>query len=322
VDRNGPPVAAWESVVGAARVWTVARGHALVWGVDASDGRRYVVKTVGPLRPGPPVADEYRVLVHLRAAGVPVVVPVVSDDGRVAVAHDGADYALLPWVDGEPGGAETGTACARVGAAIGALHRELAGQPWPVRSYRHDLVAQFEESARRLPADVAGRTVTRVAGRVRAALDGLAGVPEQRLHGDCGPGNVLVRDGAVAGLIDLDHLPTGQRLYDLAYYLSHRVRDGAFPSVAGRYVAGYRSANPLTGAELAALPAAVIGAQLSITEWSHRLITEMPDRALPDQPDRYRRGVAALTWLCDHYDGLAAALTGTGGDPFGGPDGA
>jgi Ser/Thr protein kinase RdoA (MazF antagonist) len=306
-------------VLGEARVREVARGHALVWGVAAEDGRRYVVKTVGPLRPGPPVADEYRVLVHLRAAGVPVVVPVVSDDGRVAVRDRGVDYALLPWVDGVVGGRESGTACARVGAAIGGLHKELAVQPWPVRSYRHEMVGEFEESVRRLPAEVRERTVARVADRVRDGLGGLAGVPEQRLHGDCGTGNVLVRHGAVAGFIDLDHLPVGWRVYDLAYYLSHRVRDGAFPAVAGRYVAGYRSANPLAAAELAALPAAVVAAQLAITEWSHRLLTEMPDRALPDQADRYRQGIAALAWLCDRYDGLAAALTGSDGDPFDGP---
>jgi Ser/Thr protein kinase RdoA (MazF antagonist) len=312
----GPPVGAWASVVGDARVEVLARGHALVFAVRAGDGRRYVVKTVGPGRPGPPVADEYRVLVHLRDAGVPVAVPVVSDDGRVAVRGGGVDFALLPWLDGVPGGREAGAACGRVGAAIGRLHRALAGQPWPVRSFRQDMVAAFQESRERLPAEVRRRTVEPLAERVLAALSGLAALPEQRLHGDCGPGNVLVRGGDVAGFIDLDHLPAGPRLYDLAYYLAHRARDGALLDVAARYVAGYRSVNPLAEAELAALPAAVLGAQLSITEWSHRLLTEMPERALPDQPERYRRGVAALDWIAGRYDDLAAALRGADG-PFG-----
>lgn len=312
VDETAPPpVAAWASVLGTPRVWELARGHAQVWAVRAADGRRYVVKTVGPWRPGPPVADEYRVLVHLAAAGIPVAVPVVSDDGRIAVAHQDAEYALLPWLDGDPAGREVGAACVRVGAAIGRLHQALADQPWPVRSYRQDMVAAFEDSLARLPADVREPTVRPLAGRVLEALAGLAGYPEQRLHGDCGSGNVLMRDGDVAGFIDLDHLPVGPRVYDVGYYLAHRARGDGFVDVAARYVTGYRQAVPLAREELAALPAAVLAAQLGITEWSHRLLTQMPERALPDQAERYRRGVAVLEWMCRHYDAMTAALTAT-----------
>jgi Ser/Thr protein kinase RdoA (MazF antagonist) len=304
----GAPVGAWTSVLGAAHVHELARGHAQVWAVRAEDGRRYVVKTVGPWRPGPPVADEYRVLVHLGAAGIPVAVPVVSDDGRVAVDHGDVEYVLLPWVDGNPGGHEMGAACERVGAAIGLLHRALARQPWPVRSYRQDMVVAFQESLRRLPADVRKQTVGPLASRALETLAGLTKLPEQRLHGDCGAGNVLVRGGDVAGFIDLDHLPLGPRIYDLGYYLAHRARSQGFLAVVSRYVAGYQQAEPLLPQELAALPAATLAVQLGITEWSHRLLTEMTERALPDQAERYRHGVALLDSMCKHYDQMTAAL--------------
>lgn len=51
-----------------------------------------------------------------------------------------------------------------------------------------------------------------------------AGLPVQPIHGDCHGSNVLLCNGEVSGFIELDHLPTGPRLYDLAYDLADRLK--------------------------------------------------------------------------------------------------
>lgn len=321
-DRNDepPPIRAWAGILGRATITDLTSGHARLWSVRAEDGRSYVVKATGPWRPGPPLADEYRVLLHVQAAGVPVAPYLVTDDGRLSVEHDGRSLLLLPRLPGGHTGHESGpggaAVCHAIGRRIGLLHRALAEHPWPVRSYRHDMVEGFRESRDRLPDRLRERAVDGLAGQVLANLDGL---PVQRIHGDCGSGNVLVHRGDVSGFIDLDHLPIGPRVYDIAYYLATRIQTGmarrggrgdSFLSVAGDYVAGYLAANPLSREETAALPSAVLAAELAIAEWSHRLITEMPERALPDQDRRYRRGVAALTWVHDRFPDLTAALSG------------
>jgi Ser/Thr protein kinase RdoA (MazF antagonist) len=144
-------------------------------------------------------------------------------------------------------------------------------------------------AARKLPSDVQ-LLIRPHESKARAAL---AGLPVQLIHGDCNNGNVLLNGGRVSGFIDFDHLPVGERIYDLAYYLVHVVRRGGRASIR-EYVDGYDAANPLTPNERAAVPAAMLAAEVSLTSWSYVLLTELPDRARPGEATSYQEGVAVL----------------------------
>ncbi len=84
----------------------------------------------------------------------------------------------------------------------------------------------------------------------------LADLPPQLIHGDLTPENVLLRrPEAVSGFIDFDHLPLGPRIWDIAQYLSRRIRlrwrQGAQASDLSRldhlagFLIGYHTTNPL-----------------------------------------------------------------------------
>jgi Ser/Thr protein kinase RdoA (MazF antagonist) len=320
-----PPIAAWSSILTNPRVDRIAHANPEVqlWSIGCEDDRSYVMRAFGPWRPGASLADEYRVLLHLQGAGIAVAVPFVTDDAALCVKDGDTSYVLAPRLaaDGDenrellPKG---GDVCFRIGSAIGRLHAALAEYPWPVESYEHDLLDHaFGQSYPQLPKDVRAHSVD---PHRDVAMARLGGLPVQLIHGDCNSGNVLLSDGRVSGFIDFDHLPTGQRIYDLGYYLVHRVREvaarsekqdrfgPAVLSFVGRYVAGYHAANPLSEAERAAVPAAMLAAEISLTTWSYLLLTEMTYRAGPNEVESYARGVSSLDWISRNFMKLANAV--------------
>jgi Ser/Thr protein kinase RdoA (MazF antagonist) len=75
-----------------------------------------------------------------------------------------------------------------------------------------------------LPA--AESTVVQRVGQQRgvAMTTGLRGLPEQLIHRDCHPGNILVQGTRVISFIDWEDLCIGPRLFDLAYYAVHHLK--------------------------------------------------------------------------------------------------
>jgi Ser/Thr protein kinase RdoA (MazF antagonist) len=316
-----PPLGAWSSILREPHVEPVEHANPEVRLWSVTDGRHsFLVRAFGPWRPGAGLADEYRVLLHLRRAGLPVALPVVTDAASLFAQEGDASYLLIPRLPAEDGDAElradAAEVCSHIGAAIGSMHRALAEYPWPVASYEHDLRRQtLEEAGPKLPPDVRSRWVDRHLATVE---DRLTGLGMQLIHGDCNSGNILVHQGRVSGIIDLDHLPRGQRIYDLAYYLAHRVRaaiarpeddftSALFSSIGG-YVTGYDAVNPLSEKEHAALPVAVLAAEISLTSWSHVLLTELTYRAGPGEAEHYAHGVRSLRLISENFERLTAAL--------------
>lgn len=245
-----PPLAAWSSILTAPRAQRMAHLNPDVrlWSVTADD-RSYIVRSFGRWRPGAGMVDEYRVLLHLKDAGFPVAVPIVTDAGTLAARDGHRTYVLVPRLAAEKQEElPTGDVCFQIGSAIGNLHAALAQYPWPVRSYEHDVLQQaFDEALQKLPQAVRESSVRPHQAVVTSSLRGL---PRQLIHGDCNAGNILVSRGRVSGVIDLDQLR-----------------------------------------------AAMLAAEITLTSWSHVLLTERRDRARPDERARYDAGVAALSWI-------------------------
>lgn len=149
---------------------------------------------------------------------LPVPVPVPVRRGRPALGFPWT-WSVVAWVHGEQVAATpvpSRTAWAgELATALAALHVP-APPDAPVNPYRGvPLAERYDVVAARLTPDVPH------ADALRAALDaGLAASPWHRppvwVHGDPHPGNLVSRDGHLAGLLDFGDLCSGDPASDLA----------------------------------------------------------------------------------------------------------
>jgi Ser/Thr protein kinase RdoA (MazF antagonist) len=300
---------AWRSVVGAARLEPMNTVSNPLWRVVAEDGREWVLKHLPNFPPGVGPVEEYRVLCHLQGAGLPVAVPIVTDDGLIAHNADNLRtelsqkeptgknaYALIPLLRNDSELIESPELAYAIGAAIGRLDRILADCPWHVTSFTDDPARQIlDERYSELPGELRELTDP-LRDRLYAAIVDL---PTQRTHGDCNFGNVLVHNGAVTGFIDLDHLSTGPRIRDLSYYLVSRLRIGdpdALAAVLRHYVAGYRAEYRLTDREFAAIVPMMLTVEIGIADWHFT--------GWAADPASYQQNLRNIRWISRRYDEL------------------
>lgn len=283
-----------------------------LWHVRTSNGQSLVLKMLPEYPPGASRVDEFRVLGHLQARGVPVALPLLTDTATIHATVSGRQFSLIPLVpsqsanhDLEPGAADTAFA---IGGAIAEMNHALAAYPWVVRSFTDDPERVLSEALPALP-DEAARPIAPIVDRLRAAVSDL---PTQLTHGDCNNGNVLVDGGRVSGFLDFDHLPVGPRVRDLSYYLVSRLRTQlseqrtvaesvtAFRGVLTRYVAGYDAASPLTPPERQAVVPLMLLIGLGGAHWCLH--------GWEPNPDGYRANLRSITWIAGQFDAMATAV--------------
>ncbi|QXQ07253.1 homoserine kinase [Sphingosinicellaceae bacterium] len=210
-------------------------------------------------------------MTHCADAGLPVPRPVPDREGKALQVLAGRPACLIEFVLGvsvtEPSPAE----CRAAGVALGRLHTATAN----FAGQRPNGLGQTSWAP--LAASCAGQLdgiapglEALVAGEVAAlARDWPSHLERTNIHADLFPDNVLLLDGAVTGIIDFYFACTDIRAYDLA--VTHTAwafgNDGRGfdPARAAALVEGYRSAHPLSDAEIAALPVLCRGSALRFT---------------------------------------------------------
>lgn len=258
--------------------------------VETESGGCYVLKrrTGQFIRP-----QEYRLLKTLAAAGVPVAVPILTRSGEPYVQVGDECFDLSPRLAGTvytdhyaPGALKR---AGLIGEAIARLHLGLR---------RCDAIISMPDMD--LPGDMgrcrpvvcsvwpAGqRSPEPILDELEAGLaDCFTALPQQLIHRDAHPGNMLFQDGRLSGWIDFELTERGPRLFDLCYCSTSLLMNGlddpakrrAWPGLVRGLVAGYGSVSPLTPVERSAI------------RWIQMAI-----------------GVLFIAWLsCNHYPVVAA----------------
>jgi 4-aminobutyrate aminotransferase-like enzyme/aminoglycoside phosphotransferase (APT) family kinase protein len=227
--------------------------------VTAPDGRCYRLR-ISPPETESALTFRRSVLEAAAGARVETPAPIPTADG-VAWAHldDGRTAHLSTWIDGvaySEAGRPPELAHA-IGVAAGTIVNVLAGLPggprpsgflWDLSEARTIIAERtnaIQDPLRRILID-----------RVLARYDEIAfrALPRQVVHNDLNDENVLLRDGAVAGVIDFGDAIETIRAAELAIACTYAMLGQDDPvTVAGDLIAGYRSVAPLTAAEAGAL---------------------------------------------------------------------
>jgi Ser/Thr protein kinase RdoA (MazF antagonist) len=258
--------------------------------------------------PGVPPVVEVRVLTHLQNHGIPVALPILTDHGTLHITVNERAWTLLPYLPHQRSDFELGpdaaATAAAVGAAIGSLDRALADYPWPVDSFVDDAIKVVTDALPQLPPEA-----TQLIQPFIDLLHDTCAGPTQLTHGDCNDGNVLIDQGRVTGVIDIDHLPTGPRVRDVAYYLAsrlstHLAAHGPAAAAAARamaavftdYITGYQQIHPLTDQERQAIVPLMLITEIGGAHWALH--------GWEANTANYRGSLRSITWITDHLASL------------------
>ncbi len=270
--------------------------------LETISGARYVLKRETLSRNLEP---ECQLLEALAAQGVPVSVPLRARSGASYVQVADAYYDLSPrlpgsvYTDHYAPGAE-GRA-RQFGEAIARLHVALHSCDQIINLPDMDLPGDIQRCCPIVrsvwPADQPPP------GPIFAELEtGLADcfnlLPQQLLHRDAHPGNMLFQDGQLTGWIDFELMERGPRLFDLCYCstallmdaLDDPARRQAWPGLVRALVAGYDSVSLLTPVERGAIRTIQMAIEVIFIAWL----------SCNNYPQPAARNITALIWLYEH----------------------
>ena len=280
----------------------------------------FILKEVGTINPHGNVprklAADLAAWQFLHSEGIPVALPISTDNDQTYIHSEGHYYCLFPELPSNPDpAAPLEQVQVHIGAAIARLHRALAAYTGKIYSWTMDLPPRILEEAvpvilRHLEPDERVRLETVLAKVSEPLRRALVELPAQYLHGDCHAGNILLVGDQVSGFIDMDHMPFGPRLYDLCYHASgkalyldaynHPEKDTLFfEQILPALFHGYENVSPLTAAEKDAAPYMMIGIELIMAGW-------MFEPA--NNPEWARNSLALLYWLHENTPRIRAKI--------------
>ncbi len=245
------------------------RGFNDVFAVRAGDGRRYVLRLSGrPARGVADIAAETRFLAWLDAAGVPVAAALPTRDGELftgAELPQGPRPAVLfHHAEGRNPAIDAPEDAKAQGVTLARLH--TAAESFPDREDGHYRLDLDHLLHRQLAAVSALRSLTAgtrdlltgLASRLAASVTAMDELSRTRCHGDCHGLNArIATEGPAAGearFFDFDDGGFGYLSYDLAVHLWAQVSFGRRRyDMWHAFIAGYRSARPITRADFAAV---------------------------------------------------------------------
>ncbi len=235
-------------------------------------------------------------LEHLAARSVPCPVPIRDQRGEALQTVCGRAAAVFTFLKGISVRRPTVSHCAEVGAALARLH--LAGRGFPMRRENSLSLAGWPKLRAMIgaQADDFAPGLSDLLDRELAFLNSAwpAGLPEDVIHADLFPDNVLFLDGKVSGMIDFYFACNDLLAYDIAICLNAWCfeTDHSFNITKARaLLEGYRGVRPMSLEETEALPVLARGAALRfLLTRTYDWFNTSPDALVrPKNPEEYLR---------------------------------
>ena len=218
--------------------------------LTCGDGRELLLKRRAPERSDPSrVAFAHAVQADLVAAGVPAVAPIAAVDGVTYIEQRGHIYELFPFVSGHRPDRSERTARS-AGNMLAIIHQAVSPEDYPsapvgpgyhrvrdVLRLERVLMNRLGTTPQRAQrtAELSRYLIRAYAdsGR-RARAAGYDTSPDAVLHGDWHPGNLLMEEDAIHGIIDFEAARVEPRVVDIAnaalQFAHEPIRDPGDPS--------------------------------------------------------------------------------------------
>ncbi|MES9926469.1 MAG: serine/threonine protein kinase [Candidatus Thiodiazotropha endolucinida] len=199
-----------------------------VYQIGLDEGLPLVAKFYRPNRwSDQAILEEHRFTLELAEQEIPVIAPIIDNDGNTLLYHQGNRFALYPCKGGRAPELDDPNHLVQLGRFIARIH--LLGS---TRGFEHrpniDLDGfMHRPSAFLLEHDfIPGHLVTAyetlladLNERIEGCYARAGSFQTIRLHGDCHPGNILWRDEGPQ-IVDFDDARMGPAIQDLWMFLS------------------------------------------------------------------------------------------------------
>lgn len=256
-----------------------------VYQVGQEDSPPVVAKFYRPDRwPDAAILEEHALVDQLATQELPVVAPLVGNQGKTLMVFGGYRFAVYPRQGGRaPELEDNPEGLERLGRLLGRIHAVGAAASFQARpsldaqSFGHEPFSFLIENYW-LPADLAAAyqgAAEAALSKVSECYERAGVVPSIRLHGDCYPGNILWTD-AGPHFVDFDDSRMGPAIQDLWMLLSGNRQEQAWQ--LADLISGYEDFYEFNRRELHLIEAL---RTLRLIHYSAWLARRMDDPAFP-----------------------------------------
>jgi homoserine kinase type II len=344
--NDTPPVSELESIYDVGPWGSLERlpkGKSRSYLLTAGGGD-YVLRCSHKAKTDADMRFEHELTTFLTRNGFPAPQAVATRSGDTHVSLNGQLYCLWRFVEGSPFEDGNHAQLREAARAHATYHRLVASfEPSCLPPAEMNLLEELRDALHQMPPleALAARLLERglQAQEVSAYLDLVpymlekahdalaqlellyASAPVITIHGGCRRGSALFRGDRLVAMLDFDSARPEVRALDLAIavhdyakvYTDADSPDHKVPldvQVAARFLRAYQDVNPLTDAELDALPALLAARRLKrFLRKGRKWFDGIRDFSDGDARKLHRE-TARVRWLESHEAELEAALTG------------